>query len=169
MLWYIVPSNAYLKHQVSSVIHAVQPHCTSRLLSHKDNWLLQSLCPTFKWLQQSFRLSFSPGLTGRSGPHVSLSPPKKSSPLQDSLPAPTVLAWSQYYAESTISSAPQSIALPGAKYCKALQSIALPGDAITNFPPAMSVLPHLQGNLEIGRHKDRNAEVGNTKHRIYWH
>ena len=30
------------------------------------------------------------------------------------------------------------------------------------------VLPHLQGNIEIGRHKDRNAEVGNTKHRIYW-
>ena len=29
------------------------------------------------------------------------------------------------------------------------------------------VLPHLQGNIEIGRHKDRNAEVGNTKHRIY--
>ena len=29
------------------------------------------------------------------------------------------------------------------------------------------VLPHLQGNIEIGRHKDRNA-VGNTKHRIYW-
>ena len=124
MLWYTVPSNAYLKHQVSSVIHAVQPHCTPRLLSHKDNWLLQSLCPTFKWLQQSFRLSFSPGFTGRSGPHVSLLPPKKSSPLQDSLPAPTVLAWSQYYAESTISSAPQSIALPGAKYCKVLQSIA---------------------------------------------
>ena len=30
-----------------------------------------------------------------------------------------------------------------------------------------SVLPHLQGSIEIGRHKDRNAEVGNTKHRIY--
>ena len=28
-------------------------------------------------------------------------------------------------------------------------------------------LPHLQGNIEIGRHKDRNAEIGNTKHRIY--
>ena len=40
------------------------------------------------------------------------------------LPLPTVLAWSQYYAESTISSVPQSIALPGAKHCKALQSIA---------------------------------------------
>ena len=25
------------------------------------------------------------------------------------------------------------------------------------------MLPHLQGNIEIGRHKDRNAEVGNTK------
>ena len=33
---------------------------------------------------------------------------------------------------------------------------------------AKPVLPHLQGNIEIGRHKDRNAEVGNTKHRIYW-
>ena len=32
---------------------------------------------------------------------------------------------------------------------------------------AVGVLPHLQGNIEIGRHKDRNAEVGNTKHRIY--
>ena len=32
---------------------------------------------------------------------------------------------------------------------------------------AQKVLPHLQGNIEIGRHKDRNAEVGNTKHRIY--
>ena len=31
----------------------------------------------------------------------------------------------------------------------------------------LMVLPHLQGNIEIGRHKDRNAEVGNTKHRIY--
>ena len=31
----------------------------------------------------------------------------------------------------------------------------------------LTVLPHLQGNIEIGRHKDRNAEVGNTKHRIY--
>ena len=37
---------------------------------------------------------------------------------------------------------------------------------ILTVEPAM-VLPHLQGNIEIGRHKDRNAEVGNTKHRIY--
>ena len=38
---------------------------------------------------------------------------------------------------------------------------------LTFFCAEKKVLPHLQGNIEIGRHKDRNAEVGNTKHRIY--
>ena len=43
---------------------------------------------------------------------------------------------------------------------------------LSSFPACLqvevlTVLPHLQGNIEIGRHKDRNAEVGNTKHRIY--
>ena len=47
-------------------------------------------------------------------------------------------------------------------------SLAQVSTARTNLKDAhLRVLPHLQGNIEIGRHKDRNAEVGNTKHRIY--
>ena len=29
------------------------------------------------------------------------------------------------------------------------------------------VLPHFMSNIEIGRHKDRNTEVGNTENRMY--
>ena len=48
-----------------------------------------------------------------------------------------------------------------------IQIVVLARTLVQVLPRA--VPPHFKSNMEIGRLKDRNTEVGNTEHRIYRH